>query len=169
VVEKFLAARQQRDLEATMECFAATPEMRTSLGVGWSGRDAVRAIMSYRLTDTYSVSDMRVAGHRATWSEHVRRSVAGSPFAVFDEEVEAIVVDGHITSLVTYVGGAHPAAAVEPAPQLSVGTDLLVPFSILVLVATAVMVWPPPVSVQTRRVTSGHLLNGLRDYVARRG
>src|SRR5512132_3724937 len=73
VVEKFLAARQDRNLDATMECFGESPEMRSSLGVGWSGREAVRAIMAYRLTDAYTVGELRVIGNHVVWSEHVRR------------------------------------------------------------------------------------------------
>ena len=96
VVERFLAARQDRNLDATMDTFGDWPEMRSSLGVGWTGRDAVRAIMAYRLTDAYTVGDLRVVGNRVVWSEHVRRSVSGSPIANFDEDVEAIVVGGRI-------------------------------------------------------------------------
>jgi limonene-1,2-epoxide hydrolase len=168
VVEKFLAARQARNLDAAMDCFVEQPEIRTSLGIAWAGRDQVRAIVAYRLTDTYTVGEMRIAGNRATWSEHVRRSVAGSPVAMFDEDVEAVVMDGHITSLMTYVGGAHPPSAVDEAKPARL--DLLVPLSTLVLVAAAVMVWPaPPPPLHAPRVASGQLLNGLRDYVARRG
>src|SRR5262245_43748061 len=78
VVAQFLAARAARNLEATMECFVAQPEMRSSLGVGWTGREAVKAIMAYRLTDTYKVGDLHVNGDRVSWSEHVTRN-AGAP------------------------------------------------------------------------------------------
>jgi hypothetical protein len=169
VVERFLAARQDRNLDATMACFGDWPEMRSSLGVGWSGRDAVRAIMAYRLSDAYTVGDLRVVGNRAVWSEHVRRSVAGAPIANFDEDVEAIVADGRIDSMVTYVGGSHPAPLVEASVPFSVSLDLLAPLCILLLVAAAVLVWPQATPLQPRRAATGHLLAGLRDYVARRG
>jgi hypothetical protein len=52
---------------------------------------------------------------------------------------------------------------------LAGNVDLLVPLGVLVLVMAAVMAWPPPAPLQTPRVASGHLLDGLRDYVARRG
>jgi hypothetical protein len=170
VVDSFIAARQARDLEATMACFVDQPEMRSSLGVGWTGRDAVRAIMAYRLTDTYALSsDVRAVGDRAIWTEHVRRGVAGSPAAVFDEDVEAIVVNGRIASLITYGGGAHPTLAGESVegPALA---NLFVPLTTLFLVAGAVLAWPPATGVQqTPAPLSTHLIDGLRDYVARRG
>jgi hypothetical protein len=168
VVERFIVARQDRNLDATMDCFADWPEMRSSLGVGWSGRDAVRAIMAYRLADAYTVGDLRVVGNRVIWSEHVRRSVSGSPTANFDEDVEATVVGGRIGSMVTYVGGAHPQPT-EMTGQFSVSLDLLAPLGTLLLVAAAVLVWPQAAPMQPRRTASGQLLAGLRDYVARRG
>jgi hypothetical protein len=169
VVERFLVARQDRNLDATMECFGEWPEMRSSLGIGWSGRDAVRAIMAYRLTDAYTVGELRVVGNHVIWSEHVRRSVSGSPVASFDEDVEAIVTGGRIHSLVTYVGGSHPTLPTESTAPLSLSIDLLAPLTILILVAAAVLVWPQPTPLQPRRAPTGHLLQGLRDYVARRG
>ena len=45
VAASFIAARDARSLEATMGWFVDQPEMRSSLGLGWTGRDAVRAIM----------------------------------------------------------------------------------------------------------------------------
>jgi hypothetical protein len=169
VVENFIAARDARNLEATMGWFVDQPEMRSSLGVGWTGRDAVRAIMAYRLTDTYTlISDVRVVGNRAVWSEQVRRGVAGSPAAVFDEDVEAIVDRGRIVSLETFVGGSHPTLAAEPV-QRSALADLFVPLTTLCLVAGAVLAWPSSGGVQTRYPVSTHLIDGLRDYVARRG
>jgi hypothetical protein len=169
VVEKFLVARQDRNLDATMDCFGDWPEMRSSLGVGWSGREAVRAIMAYRLTDAYTVGELRVEGNRVVWSEHVRRTVSGSPTASFDEDVEAIVVGGRIGSLITYVGGSHPTMPVPASQPFSVSLDLLVPLSILLLVTAAVMVWPQTTPLRPRRAPNGQLLAGLRDYVARRG
>lgn len=169
VVERFLAARQDRNLDATMACFGDWPEMRSSLGVGWSGRDAVRAIMAYRLTDAYTVGEMRVVGNHVIWSEHVRRSVSGSPMANFDEDVEAIVVGGRIGSMETYVSGAHPTLPAEANAQFSVSLDLLAPLSVLLLVAAAVLVWPQATPLQPQNAATGHLLAGLREYVARRG
>ena len=169
VVERFLAARQDRNLDATMATFGDWPEMRSSLGVGWTGRDAVRAIMAYRLTDAYTVGDLRVVGNRVVWSEHVRRSVLGSPIANFDEDVEAIVVGGRIRTMETYVGGTHPSPLVEAAPSFSVSIDLLAPLGTLLLFTAAVLVWPQATPLQPRRAATGHLLAGLRDYVARRG
>jgi hypothetical protein len=169
VVEKFLVARQDRNLDATMECFGEAPEMRSSLGVGWSGREAVRAIMAYRLTDAYTVGELRVIGNHVVWSEHVRRTVSGSPIANFDEDVEAIVVGGRIGSMITYVGCSHPALPTESSQPFSVSIDLLAPLSILLLVTAAVMVWPQATPLQPRRAASGQLLAGLRDYIARRG
>jgi hypothetical protein len=158
-----------RNLDAMMDTLGERPEIRTSLGVGWTGREAARAIMAYRLSDSYTVGDLYVAGNRATWTEQVRRSVAGSPVSTFEEDVEAVVDGGRIASLATFVGGARAAPAVEPVAQLSPNVDLLAPLSILLFMA-AVMVWPPSeTSLDARRVASGHLLNGLRDYVARRG
>jgi hypothetical protein len=168
VVERFISARQDRNLDATMDCFADSPEMRSSLGVGWSGRDAVRAIMSSRLTDAYTVGDLRVAGNRVVWTEHVRSTVPGSPMASFDEDVEATVVGGRINSMVTYVGGSPPPQVVA-TNQFPVSLDLLAPLGTLLLVAAAVLVWPQATPLQPRRAATGHLLQGLRDYVARRG
>src|SRR5438105_7952799 len=89
VVEAFLAARGTRNLEATMDTFADQPELRSSQGIYWKGRDAVRAIMLYRLQDTYSIGERRVSGATVTWSEHVRGPIAFcSPPANFDEDVE---------------------------------------------------------------------------------
>lgn len=170
VVERFIGARQDRNLEATMDCFGDWPEMRSSLGIGWSGRDAVRAIMAYRLTDAYTVGEVRGVGNRVVWSEHVRRSVSGSPIASFDEDVEAIVSGGRIHSLVTYVGGAHPTLPAESTAPVSHSVDLLASLAILFLVAAAVLVWPQPTTrLAPGRASTGHLLAGLRDYVARRG
>jgi hypothetical protein len=176
VVAQFLAARAARNLEATMECFIDQPEMRSSLGVGWTGRDAVKAIMAYRLTDTYKVGDLHVSGDRVTWSEHVTRNagapatpgVGRSPAAVFDEDVEAVVTGGRIAILTTFVGGGSGAF---DAPQFGVGSsaDVLLPLSVLVLVATAVLVWPTAPAWRAPMRRDGHLMNGLREYVARRG
>ena len=152
-----------------MGWFVEQPEMRSSLGVGWTGRDAVRAIMAYRLTDTYTlIGDVRVVGNRAIWSEQVRRGVAGSPAAVFDEDVEAIVDSGRIVSLETFVGGAHPTLASAPV-QRSALADLFVQITTLLLVAGAVLAWPTSSGAQTPYPVSTHLIDGLRDYVARRG
>ena len=176
VVAQFLAARQSRNLEATMECLAANPEMRSSQGVGWSGREAVKAIMAFRLTDTYVVGDLHVNGDRVSWTEHVTRNTGAPPTpgggrgpANFDEEVEAVVVGGRIASLTTYVGGARPDA--QALAVGSAATDLLVPLSVLLLVAAAVLVWPSSISGwRTPAVAPTHqLMNGLREYVARRG
>ena len=168
VVARFIVARQDRNLDATMDCFADSPEMRSTLGVGWSGRDAVRAVMSSRLTDAYTVGDLRVLGNRVVWTEHVRSTVPGSPMGSFDEDVEATVVGGRIDSMVTYVGGSHPPL-VEVTSQPPVSVDLLAPLGTLLLVAAAVLVWPQATPLQPRRAATGHLLQGLRDYVARRG
>jgi hypothetical protein len=70
---------------------------------------------------------------------------------------------------VTYVGGAHPAPQPQLAQTFSVSLDLLAPLSILLLVAAAVLVWPQSAPLRPRRAPSGHLLEGLRAYVARRG
>jgi hypothetical protein len=174
VVAQFLAARQSRNLEATMECFVANPEMRSSQGVGWTGREAVKAVMAYRLTDTYVVGELHVHGDRVSWSQHVTRTTGSPPTpgagragpTNFDEEVEALVVGGRIASLTTYAGGARPEAQVLSAGTPT--TDLLVPLSVLVLVAAAVLVWPSGAAL---RVDRGEhvLMNGLREYVARRG
>jgi hypothetical protein len=169
VVDRFLAAREGKNLDAAMDCFGDQPEMRSSLGVGWTGRDVVRAIMSYRLLDTYTVGDRTVYGNRVIWSEHVRRGVAGSLSANFDEDVEAVVGGGHILSLVVYVGGTHPPLPTELSPAPSPSTSLLVPISILLLVAGAVLIWPPSTPLAAPRPANGHLLSGLREYVDRRG
>jgi hypothetical protein len=169
VVNRFLAARETRNLEAVMDCFIDQPEMRSSLGVGWAGRDVIRVIMSYRLLDSYTVSDIRATGNRVIWSEHVRRGAAGSLTANFDEDVEAFVTGGRIGSMVIYVGGTHPTPPAESSPQLSASANLLLPLSILLLVAGAVMVWPPTAQLHAPRPANGQLLSGLRDYVARRG
>ncbi|MDQ6673295.1 MAG: hypothetical protein M3069_21570 [Chloroflexota bacterium] len=169
VVERFLAARQDRNLDATMDCFADWPELRSSLGVAWSGRDAVRAIMTYRLTDAYTVGEVRVVGNHVIWSEHVRRSVSGSPIANFDEEVEAVVLGGRIGSLQTYVAGAHPTPPVAATSQSQVSLDLLAPLGALFLVAAAVLVWPHATPTPPPRPATHHLLAGLREYVDRRG
>jgi hypothetical protein len=170
VAASFIAARDARNLETTMGWFIDQPEIRSSLGVGWTGRDAVRAIMAYRLTDTYTlISDVRVVGNHAIWSEHVRRSVAGSPAAVFDEDVEAVVNGGRIASLETFVGGAHPTLAGQPVQRVAMA-DLFVPLTTLFLVAGAVLAWPSSTAApSTSYPISTHLIDGLRDYVARRG
>jgi hypothetical protein len=163
VVEAFLAARAARDLEATMAAFDEVPELRSSQGINWSGRDAVRAIMAYRLLDTYTLGDRHVVGNTVTWTEHVRRTIAsGSPPANFDEDVEAVVVRGRIKSLVTYLGGMRlpptvTATVPEPAPN-----PLVLPLSIALLVL-AVLIWPRA-AAEPRRVPSGALLSGLRRY-----
>jgi uncharacterized protein (TIGR02246 family) len=171
VVDRFLAARESHDLDETMASFADQPQMRTSLGISWSGREAVKAIMAYRLSDEYTVANVRVVGDRATWSEHVRRAVIGSPAANFDEDVEAVVVGGRISSMVTYVGGAHSSAVELEAPTpLATSGNVLVPLSVLLLVMAAVMVWPSAEPLPAQRTPNGHvLLDGLREYVARRG
>jgi len=168
VVQRFIQARGAGNLDATMDCFAESPEMRSSLGVGGTGRDAVRAIMAARLANAYTVGDLRVEGNQVVWSEHVRRNVWGAPVANFDEDVVATVVGGRISSLVTYVGGAHPPTVAAPK-LVSLSTDVLVPLGTLLLVAAAVLAWPQTPPLQPRRTTTGHLLAGLRDYVARRG
>jgi hypothetical protein len=171
VVERFIAARQSGSLDATMDCFADQPEVRSSLGVAWSGRDAVRAIMAYRLADTYTVGNVHVGDNRVIWSEQVRRSVAGSPTAIFEEDVEAIVAGDRIARLVTYVGGAHPTPfEASTPPQLAVRTDLLAALGVVLLGAAAALGWTPAQPLPgSRGATGGHLLSGLRDYVARRG
>ena len=85
-VERFLAARQARNLDATMACFAEQPRLSSNIGMSAVGRDAVRAIMAARITDTYVVDNLRVTGERVTWSQHVRRTAMGSPPTTFDEE-----------------------------------------------------------------------------------
>src|SRR5919108_57090 len=166
VVEAFLAARAARDLDATMANFDEAPELRSSQGINWSGRDAVRAIMAYRLLDTYTVGERQVSGNKVTWREHVRRTIAsGAPPANFDEDVEATVVAGRITSLVTYLGGMR---AQEPSPALAEPTSplapLLVPLSIGLLVL-AVIIWPWPDSTEAApRPRGNQLLSGLQRY-----
>jgi hypothetical protein len=150
--------------------------MRSNGGVGWTGREAVKAIMAYRLSDTYKVSNLQVNGDRVTWSEHVTRNAGAPPTpgagrtsaAVFDEEVEAIVSGGRISLLVTIVGG-RPGAF--DGQQLGVGssTDLLVPLCVLVLVAAAVLIWPAAPGWRAPVRAQGQLMSGLREYVARRG
>jgi hypothetical protein len=169
VVTRFLAARETKNLEAVMDCFVDQPEMRSGGATAWAGRDVIRVIMSYRLLDSYTVSDLHATGNRVIWSEHVRRGAAGALTATFDEDVEAIVTNGRIGSMVVYVGGTHPAPPAEASPQLSTGANLLLPLSILLLVAGAVMVWPPSAPLPAPRPANGQLLSGLRDYVARRG
>src|ERR1700730_12382041 len=160
IVDKFLAARDTKNLDATMDCFADQPEMRSSLGVGWTGRDMVRAIMAYRLMDSYTVADVHVVGDRVIWTEHVRRSMAGFPNATFDEDVEATVINGRIGSMVTYVGGAHPKLTIDANAQPETSTNALLPLSILVLIAAAVMVWPPAAPLTLRRGGNRRLLAG---------
>ena len=171
VVEAFLAARSARNLDATMDAFGQQPELRSSQGIYWSGRDAVRAIMVYRLQDTYTVSDRKTVGNRVTWTEHVARPIAfGAPPANFDEDVEATVVDGRIASLVTSLGGARALQLKEtvPAPaEVPLSTQLLAPLSI-VLIVLAILVWPPREAAPPRPSQTGHLLRGLRAYVDRR-
>ena len=167
VAEKFIAARQSRDLSATMDCFVEQPELRSSVGVGWTGRDAVRTIMASRLGDTFTVGQVRVAGDHVTWSEHVRRG-GGAVGTIFDQEVEAIVVGDHIARLETFVAGTHPVAA-ESVP-VAFNADLLVPLGVLLLVALAVLVWPPPRPAPGGWPGQhGYLLSGLREYMQRRG
>jgi hypothetical protein len=170
VVDQFIAAREARDLDATMASFAAAPELRSSQGINWSGRDAVRAIMAYRLQDTYTVGDRHVSGNTVTWAEHVRRTVAaGSPPANFDEDVEATVVDGHIQSLVTYLGTrrapAAPAAVGEP---ITPAVPWVLPVSVG-LVVFAALIWPTSRSSVPPRQSSGRLLVGLRRYAESHG
>lgn len=167
-VEKFLAARQARSLDDTMDCFGDQPEMRTSLGVSWSGREAVRAVMAYRLNDEYTVDKVEVVGNHATWSEHVFRRVVGAPAAFFDEDVDAIVVGGRIASMMTSIGGAQSNAGRRSAP-MAASTDIMVPLTIMLLVAAAVLVWPSSPPQRQTRTPNGQLLAGLREYVARRG
>jgi limonene-1,2-epoxide hydrolase len=169
-VQKFLAARQARSLDDTMDCFGDQPLMRTNLGVSWAGREAVRAVMAYRINDEYTVSKVEVVGNHATWSEHVFRRVVGAPAAFFDEDVDAVVVGGRIASIMTFIAGAAKPNAVltRPAP-LSTSTDLVVPLGIMLLVAAAVLVWPSGQPPRSTRATDGQLLAGLREYVARRG
>jgi hypothetical protein len=168
-VQKFLAARQARSLDDTMDCFGDQPEMRTSLGVSWSGREAVRAVMAYRLNDEYSVSKVEVVGNHATWTEHVFRRVVGAPAAFFDEDVDAIVIGGRIASMMTSIANAQSSAGSgRPAP-LSASTDIVVPLMIMLLVAAAVVAWPSGRPERSTRTANGQLLAGLREYVARRG
>ena len=122
-----------------MQCFADQPVVRSSLGVSWAGREAIQAIMAYRLTDDYTVQNVQVGGNRVTWSEHVRRGATGGATVNFDEDVEAVVVGGRITSMVTYVGSSRPQLTVAPSPPAN---DPFLPLSVLLLVAGAVMAWP---------------------------
>ena len=177
VVAQFLAAREARNLEAMMDCFAEQPELHSSLGVGWTGREAVRTIIAYRLNDAYVVGDLHVRGNRVAWAEHVTRAPDGtrqitgaaSGPAVYDQEVEAVVVGGRIVSLITYLGGARPAIDTVAADVVSPPGDLLVPLSVLVLVATSVLVWPSADRIRPAVPKTGHLMSGLQEYVARRG
>jgi hypothetical protein len=174
VVERFIAARQARNLDAAMACFGDQPELRSSVGIGWSGRDAVRGIIAYRLSDTYTVGTVNVVGKRATWSENVRRTVAGSPPAIFDEAIEVTIEGGRIARLVTYVGDARLLSTLL-AESGATGTsptstrDLVVPLAVLVLVASSVLVWPERVAQPAQHAPHARLLAGLREYVARRG
>jgi hypothetical protein len=168
-VQKFLTARQARSLDDTMDCFGDQPEMRTSMGVSWSGREAVRAVMAYRLNDEYSVSKVEVVGNHATWTEHVFRRVVGAPAAFFDEDVDAIVVGGRIASMMTSIGGAQSTAGSGRSAPVSASTDVVVPLTIMLLVAAAVLVWPSCQPRSATRTANGQLLAGLREYVARRG
>lgn len=165
VVDAFIAARDARDLDATMASFGDSPELRSSQGINWSGRDAVRAIMAYRIQDTYIVGERHVSGDTVTWAEHVRRSIAsGSPPANFDEQVEATVTGGRIQSLVTYLGARRAQVTSDTATTepVSPAASLLLPASIVLLVL-AVMVWPAG-SGAPHRASSGRLLVELRRY-----
>jgi hypothetical protein len=170
-VERFLAARQARNLDAAMACFADQPQLRSSVGVNSIGRDAVRAVIAARITDSYTIDNLRASGERVTWSQHVRRNTLGTqaPPATFDEEIEAVVRDDHIASMVTYANGAHPSPAAETSTRFWVSSDLLVPLGVLVLVAAAVLVGTSTAPVQTKRAPTLAMLDGLRNYVARRG
>ena len=177
VVAQFLAAREARNLEDMMDCFAEQPELHSSLGVGWTGREAVRTIIAYRLNDAFIVGDLRVRGNRVAWAEHVTRApdgtrqitgTAAGP-SVYDQEVEAVVVGGRIVSLITYLGGARPALDTVAADVGSPPGDLLVPLTVLVLVAASVLVWPSADRVRPPVSRTGHLMSGLQEYVARRG
>jgi hypothetical protein len=176
VAAQFIAARQSRDLEAAMACFGDQPEMHSSVGVGWTGREAVRAIMAYRITDSYSVGDIHVSGDHVSWTEHVTRVPqtapspgAGRPAAMFDEDVDAVVVGGRITSMTTYVGGVQRGSQSATIAANSVTANLLVPLLVLVLVAAAVLIWPTGSSVRVPSAANGRLMGQLREYVARRG
>ena len=59
-----------------MDCFGDQPEMRTSLGVSWSGREAVRAVMAYRLNDEYTVEQSR-SGRQPRDLDRARLSARG--------------------------------------------------------------------------------------------
>jgi len=168
-VERFLAARQARNLDATMACFADQPRLSSSIGMSAVGRDAVRAIMAARITDTYVVDNLRVTGERVSWSQHVRRTAMGSPPTTFDEEIEAVVHDGRISSMVTITGGVQPSTATDSAAQLWVGANMLVSLSVLALVAAAVLIGTSASPIHAKWAPTGHLIDGLRDYVARRG
>lgn len=166
VVEAFLAARAQRDLDATMASFDPVPELRSGRGINWPGRDAVRAIMAYRIMDTYTVGERHVSGDTVSWSEHVRRTVAaGGPPTTFDEDVTATVSGGHIKILVTSLGGprVEPTVDVPAQPASRPVTPLLLPLSLALLIL-AVLVWPWGAGTAPRRVPSGHLLVGLQRY-----
>jgi hypothetical protein len=96
----------------------------------------------------------------------VRRTIAsGAPPANFDEDVEATVVAGRITRLVTYLGGMR---AQEPSPPLAEPTSplapLLVPLSIGLLVL-AVLVWPGSMETESApRPRGNQLISGLQRY-----
>jgi len=165
VVEDFIAAREARDLDATMASFGDSPELRSSQGVNWSGRDAVRAIMAYRLQDTYTLGDRHVSGDTVTWAEHVRRTVSGAtPPANFDEEVEATVVGGHIQRLVTYLGGRRGASAAAASGEpITLSVPWVLPLSLGLLLFAAV-VWPRSQSRLPPRQSNGQMLLALRRY-----
>jgi hypothetical protein len=63
---------------------------------------------------------------------------------------------------------AHPTVAAEPVQRSGVA-DLFVPLTTLFLVAGAVLAWPSASAAETSYPVSTHLIDGLRDYVARRG
>ena len=135
----------------------------------------MRTIISGRLTDNYLVTDVLVSGDRVSWSERVTRNTGAPPTpgagrtppTVFDQEVEVVVVDGRIARLTMFAAGARPTASGAVSGWASPGRDLLVPLSVLVLVAAAVLVWPT--APLPEREHQGQLIRGLREYVARRG
>ena len=70
----------------------------------------------------------------------------------------------------TFLGFFLGSRSLEESFQDSAGPfPWLVPLCILLLVAAAVMVWPSAEPVPAHPAAGSHLLDGLREYVARRG
>jgi hypothetical protein len=183
VITAYEVARNRRDIDTALSYFAEDAAI-SQRNTTFSGKDEIRRFLESLATRSrfVVVSDRRVTGNHVTWTERaggtggepqVRPpqglSAAQSGASGFTINVEAIVQDGKIHSIV-YALGSQPAR-VDPSldsreqlpASIGLGAVLTVLLAVLLIASTGLR--------RTARGVStlrGRLLDGLQGWSAAR-